>query len=303
MRDYDLIVVLGPTASGKTQLAANIAYYLGGEIISADSRQVYKGMDIGTGKDYDDYIVNGQTIKYHLIDILEPGQTYDVFNYQRDFSRVYKEIRERNRIPVLCGGTGLYIEAVTGGYRMPQVPENSALRRALNNKDYNQLLDYYYCLVENPHNITDITDRDRLIRAIEIAEYSKEHDTESYVVSVNPVFLGVYYERPEQKQRIKERLLHRLKNGMIEEVKQLREKGISTEMLDYYGLEYRYISYYLTGEMDYDTMVERLNIAIRQFAKKQMTWFRRMERKGYVINWLKGEWTFQQKLHTALEYL
>ena len=274
-----LITILGPTATGKTKLAALLASITDGEIISADSRQVYKGMDIGTGKDIEDYCVNGKAIPYHLVDVKEPGYEYNVFEFQQDFLTAYNDILSRNKQPVLCGGTGLYLEAVLQGYTLKKVPENRALREKLKNKSHEELIEILktYGLL---HNTTDITDRERTLRAIEIREHEQADPEQKFFPAIPSVIFGIWFERNVIKQRITQRLEKRLKNGMVEEVKSLLNSGLKPEQLVFYGLEYRYVTQYVTGEIDFQTMFNRLNTAIHQFAKRQMTWFRRMEKEA-----------------------
>lgn len=298
---YNLITILGPTASGKTSLAANIAYHLHGEIISADSRQVYKQMDIGTGKDLEDYTVNDQQIPYHLIDLFEPGYKFNVFEYQELFYQTYQDLTNKNTIPVLCGGTGMYIESVIEGYQMAKVPANPELRKDLELKETDKLI----ALLKSHatlHNTTDITSRKRLIRAIEIATYQKDHPTETArFPQLNTLLIGIKFDRESRRRRITERLNARLDSGMIEEVNSLLKQGIKPEDLIFYGLEYKFITLYLTNQMNYNDMVQKLNTAIHQFAKRQMTWFRRMERKGYIIHWLDGYMPLETKVECALQ--
>jgi tRNA dimethylallyltransferase len=297
---YDLITILGPTACGKTHFAACLSEKIGGEIISADSRQVYKKMNLGTGKDYDDYLVNGKTIPYHLIDIREPGENYNVFEYQKDFLVAFNNIKNRGNLPVLCGGTGMYIDAVTRGYKLLPVPPNMLLRKKLEPRSLDELsrmLQQYKKL----HNKTDIETKKRAIRAIEIEEFYLHHPENTNIFpTFTNIFIGIKYEREIVRKRITERLHNRLKAGMIEEVEALLGKGLKPEEVIYYGLEYKYITLYLTKRIEYDKMVSRLNIAIRQFAKRQMTWFRKMEREGALIHWLDEKMTFEEKLHTVI---
>lgn len=300
---YNLIVVLGPTATGKTRFAAELASELDAEIISADSRQIYRRMDLGTGKDYNDYSVGGKNIVYHLIDIHEPGYKYNVFEYQKDFVRSYEGILSRGKKAILCGGTGMYIEAVTRGYKLIAVPVNHELRKKLGTKSLKEL-EIILASYKTLHNTTDIDTRKRAIRAIEIEEYYTRHpDTDKSYPEIIPVYLGIACDRDIRRQRITQRLDQRLREGMIEEVKGLLNEGISPEDLIYYGLEYKYITRYLTGELDFETMVQKLNIAIHQFAKRQMTWFRKMERQGIPIHWIDSEWPMEQKLAQAHSYL
>jgi len=292
----NLICILGPTASGKTAFAANLANTLGGEIISADSRQVYRGMDIGTGKDYEDYRVGDVSVPYHLIDIVDAGEEYNVFQYQKDFNRVFNEIQTRGRIPVLCGGTGMYIEAVLKAYKLLKVPLNEDLRRILENQsieNLNERLKSY----KNPHNTTDLIIRKRIIRAIEIEEYLQANPSSPEIIPVmNPIVFGIEIDRELRRERITQRLNERLANGMIEEVKSLMESGISAEKLEYYGLEYKFLSRYVEGKISYDEMFNSLNTAIHQFAKRQMTWFRKMEKEGTKIHWIDAKLSLEDKL-------
>ncbi len=287
---YNLIVILGPTASGKTGLAVRLAADTGAEIISADSRQVYRGMDIGTGKDLTEYTVNGVMIPCHLINIVDPGDEFNVFEYQRHFVRCFEEISSRGIISMMVGGTGLYIESVLRGYRMPVVPENEQLRQELENADMETMVKRIG--ESNPlfHNTTDLKDRTRLIRAIEIAEYKNMHgrDEDFRMPPIIPLVIGIRWERSVLRRRITERLKKRLATGMIEEVKGLYKSGIGWEKLDYFGLEYRYIGLYLQGKINYNDMFQKLESQIHQYAKRQETWFRRMERNGIVIHWING---------------
>ena len=303
MPDYDLIAILGPTASGKTTLAVALADRLGGEIISADSRQVYRRMDLGTGKDLKDYIVNGRPIPYHLIDIAEPGTKYNVFEYQRDFLQAYDDIKARRRMPVVCGGTGLYLEAVLSGYRLLPVPENPALRAALADKsleELTELLKGYKTL----HNTTDVDTPKRAIRAIEIEEYYRHAPVEERSFpTLKSLIIGVSIGRDERRARISRRLRQRLDEGMVDEVHRLLDEGIAPDDLTYYGLEYKYLTLYATDRMSYDEMVRQLEIAIHQFAKRQMTWFRGMERRGHVIHWIDALLPTGQQVDAILRLL
>lgn len=296
MPTYDLIAILGPTASGKTPLAAALAAALDTEIISADSRQVYRRMDLGTGKDLGDYVVGGRTIPYHLIDIAEPGTKYNLFEYQRDFLQAYEGIRQRGRVPVVCGGTGLYLEAVLGGYRLLPVPENPALRARLAGRSLEELtalLKTYKTL----HNTTDVDTPKRAIRAIEIEEYYRQAPAqERPFPRLKSLIIGVDISREERRARISRRLRQRLEAGMVDEVRRLLAEGIAPEDLTYYGLEYKYLTLYVTGRLSYDDMVSQLETAIHQFAKRQMTWFRGMERRGYTIHWLDTHLPLEQKV-------
>lgn len=296
---HDLIAVIGPTASGKTEFAAHLAYRLNGEVISADSRQVYRNMNIGTGKDYSDYVVNGTTIPFHLIDIAEPGYKYSIFEYQRDFYKSYQDIVSRNNMPLLCGGSGMYIDTVAHQYRLDEVPANERLRHELQDKSLNDLkeiLSHFKTL----HNQTDTDTVEHALRAIEIEYFYRDHPTERRLPDLSILYLGIMYDRETERKRITERLHKRLQQGMVEEVQNLLESGISAESLTYYGLEYRYITLYLTGKMDYDTMVTKLKTAIHQFSKRQRTWFRKMERGGIQIHWINGEMPLEEKIESAL---
>lgn len=283
---YDLLAILGPTASGKTSFAARLAHRIGGEIISADSRQIYRRMDLGTGKDLDDYVVEGRPVPYHLIDICEPGYRYNLFEYQRDFLAAYREVCARNAFPVLCGGTGLYIESVLRGYRMTPVPENPQLRASLEGKPLAELariLASYKTL----HNTTDIDTPKRAIRAIEIQEYYKAHPLEGREFpELKSLVVGLAIDRGLRRERITRRLEQRLEAGMADEVRRLLREGIPEEDLLYYGLEYKYLTLYVTGRLTYKEMFSSLETAIHQFAKRQMTWFRGMERRGFRIHWI-----------------
>lgn len=282
----DLLTIIGPTASGKTSLATALAYELDSEIISGDSRQVYCGMDIGTGKDLGDYVVNGKHIPYHLIDIVEPGYKYNVFEYQRDFLKAYEDIRRRGKLPILCGGTGMYVESVLKGYRLLPVPENPALRERLSGQSLEQLT-AILATYKKLHNTTDVDTAKRAIRAIEIEEYYKQVPVqEREFPHLQSLIIGVSIDRELRRQKISERLRQRLDAGMVDEVKDLLERGIAPEDLIYYGLEYKYLTLYIIGQMSYDEMVHGLEIAIHQFAKRQMTWFRGMERRGFHIHWI-----------------
>ncbi len=284
---YNLIVILGTNASGKTRSAAKLAAEIGSEVISADSRQVYRGMDLGTGKDLEEFVVNGKQIPCHLIDIVDPDYEFNVFEYQKRFYRCFTEISRRGIIPIVAGGTGLYIEAIIEGYKMVAVPEDPSLREQLNKKDMESLGRYLYSINPRRHNSTDLMDKKRVIRAIEIAEYTAAHkdDDKDGKPDIRPLVVGIRWDRAVLRKRIAKRLRERMDGGMIDEVKRLRESGIGWEKLDFFGLEYRYISRYLKGEMGFDEMVTTLGTKIGQFAKRQETWFRRMERRGTRIHW------------------
>ena len=300
-----MITILGPTASGKTPVAARLAAEIGGEVISADSRQVYRRMDIGTGKDLEDYQVGDckspTTIKYHLIDIREPGTKYNLFEYQQDFYDVYQDIRSRGAVPILCGGTGLYIEAVLKGYHLSPVPQNQALRDSLEEKSLDELTRMLTELKtktgSNMHNTTDVDSCQRAIRAIEIETYNIEHPTpRRELPPVDSLIIGINIDRELRREKITRRLKARLDHGMVEEVKALLDEGIPAEDLIYYGLEYKFVTEYLTGQLTYDEMFARLEIAIHQFAKRQMTWFRGMERRGFKIHWIDATLPMEEKI-------
>ena len=303
MNRYELITILGPTASGKTVLAAALAAQLHTEIISADSRQIYRGMDIGTGKDLADYIVNGQSIPYHLIDICEPGYKYNVFQYQHDFFRVFRDIESRGKLPILCGGTGMYIEAVLKGYKLLDVPQNPTLRQSLQGKslaELEQILASYKVL----HNKTDVDSAQRAIRAIEIEEYYRtEAPGRNEYEPINSLIIGVDIDRDTRRAKISQRLRARLTEGMVDEVRQLIDQGVKPDDLIYYGLEYKFVTQYVIGQLSYEEMVTQLEIAIHQFAKRQMTWFRGMERRGSTIHWVNAAWETARKIDTILELL
>ncbi len=296
MPDYDLIAILGPTASGKTPFAAALASELNTEIISADSRQIYRGMDLGTGKDLADYTVNGRQIPYHLIDIADPGYKYNVFEYQRDFLKAYEAIKQKGCLPVLCGGTGMYLESVLKGYKLMPVPENTELRTRLADKSLDELtaiLSQYKTL----HNSTDVDTAKRAIRAIEIEEYYAANPVaEREFPQLNSLIIGVDIDRELRREKITRRLKQRLEEGMVDEVRQLLAQGIPAEDLIYYGLEYKYLTLYAIGELSYEEMFSQLEIAIHQFAKRQMTWFRGMERRGFTINWVDATLSTKEKI-------
>ena len=300
-----MITILGPTASGKTTVAARLAAEVGGEIISADSRQVYRRMDIGTGKDLEDYTLHTPHstlhIPYHLIDIREPGTKYNLFEYQQDFYDVYQDIRHRGVVPILCGGTGLYIEAVLKGYKLSPVPQNQALRDSLEGKLLNELTEMLKELKEkngsNMHNTTDVDSCQRAIRAIEIETYNLEHPTpRRELPPVDSLIIGINIDREARREKITHRLKARLEAGMVDEVKALLDEGIPADDLIYYGLEYKFLTEYLTGVTSYDEMTKRLEIAIHQFAKRQMTWFRGMERRGFKIHWIDAILPMEEKI-------
>lgn len=298
---YELITIIGPTASGKTTLATHLAARLDTEIISGDSRQIYRGMDIGTGKDLSEYVIDGKAIPYHLIDICMPGYKYNVFEYQHDFHKAFEAIRQKGKMPVLCGGTGMYIEAVLKGYKLLDVPENRALRDSLKGKTLDELtgiLASYKTL----HNKTDVDSAQRAIRAIEIEEYYKQNAPgQNEYEPIKSLIIGVDIDRELRRSRISQRLRERLQEGMVEEIKEILNSGVAPDDLLYYGLEYKYVTLYVTGKISYDEMVHELEIAIHQFAKRQMTWFRGMERRGFHIHWLKAGLPIEDKVEQILE--
>ena len=300
---YDLITILGPTASGKTPLAAALADKLGTEIISGDSRQVYRRMDLGTGKDLVDYVVDGRPVPYHLIDIVEPGYKYNVFEYQRDFLKAYEEIVAKGKLPVLCGGTGMYIESVLKGYRLLPVPENPELRASLEGKTLEELTDILR-RCKKLHNSTDVDTAKRAIRAIEIEEYYKQQPPEyREFPSLKSLIVGVDIDRELRREKITRRLKQRLDEGMVEEVRGLLAEGVSAENLIYYGLEYKFLTQYVIGELTFEEMFQQLETAIHQFAKRQMTWFRGMERRGFTIHWLDATLSMEEKLEQIINWI
>jgi tRNA dimethylallyltransferase len=298
-----LIVILGPTASGKTHLATHLAHQINGEIISADSRQVYRGMDIGTGKDLGEYVVDNQAIPYHLIDILDAGEQYHIHLFQQDFQRVYQDIVARGKTPILCGGSGMYLEAVLKGYEFTAIPIDEDLRLNLLEKTTEELIQIFQENHSKYNKKADISTRKRLIRAIEINQFLQQNPDFVIPLPNIPDFIifGLNPETESRRISITQRLKYRLEHGMIEEVKALIDKGISHEKLIFYGLEYKFITQYLTGEMSYEIMVERLNVAIHQFAKRQMTYFRKMERDGLKINWLSNNLPLDKKVAKIVE--
>ncbi len=293
---YNLVTILGPTATGKTQLATALAARIDGEIISADSRQIYRGMDIGTGKDLAEYVVDGKPIPCHLIDIVDAGYKYNVFEYQRDFLKAFESVNKRGHLPILCGGTGLYIEAVLNGYKLLAVPDNQLLREQLATKTLDELtsiLSGYKTL----HNQTDVDTVKRAIRAIEIEEYYQTHEEETVEYpELNSLIIGVGIDREVRREKITKRLKARLNEGMIDEVKMLLDSGVQPDDLIYYGLEYKFVTNYLLGKLTFDELFTQLEIAIHQFAKRQMTWFRGMERRGFTIYWLDALKSMDEKL-------
>ena len=308
-----MITILGPTATGKTALAARLAYELNGEVISADSRQVYRGMNIGTGKDYDDYMVNGVLVPFHLIDIVNPGYEYNIFEYQKDFLKAYRDILDRKKLPILCGGSGMYLEAVLKGYRLAQPVNDADFLASIQDKPETELTEILNSY-KTPHNITDFENRSRLLNAIRIAHASRmtndelrmtndepnpgraKSDFQNQFPEIKSIIFGIDYPRGLVKARIRKRLEYRLENGMITEVEQLLARGIAPERLMKYGLEYKFVTLFLTGKITRAELENDLNIAIRQFAKRQMTWFRRMERQGMKIHWIDGRLALENKL-------
>ena len=303
MMKYEMLTILGPTATGKTLLAARVAQEVDGEILSADSRQIYRGMDLGTGKDLSDYWVNGKQIPYHLIDMADAGSQFNVFEFQRRFILAYEDICSREKFPVFCGGSGLYLEAVLKGYRLTQVPSNRQRREELAQlslKELSVILTGY----KTVHNSSDTETKSRAIRAIEIEEYLLLHpDLAFEFPKINALIIGVQFDRDTRRERITKRLKQRLQEGMVEEVQGLLDSGLTAEQLTWYGLEYKYLTLYLTGQLSKDEMFERLNIAIHQFAKRQMTWFRKMERQGFDIRWLDGFLPMEEKVEFILKCL
>lgn len=297
---HDIIVITGPTATGKTRLAAMVAASLGGEVISADSRQVYRGMDIGTGKDLSDYNVGGQGVPVHLVDIADAGYRYNVYEYQRDFLKVFEGLSSRGRFPVVCGGSGMYVDSIVSGYRLIQVPVNEQLRALLAGQTLDELterLSKYKSL----HNRTDVDTVKRAVRAIEIAEYYTHHPVVEKPFPVkNPLVTAVFFDRETRRQRISSRLKARLEGGMIEEVQRLLAGGVHPDDLLYYGLEYKYVTLYLLNKMDYEEMATKLEVEIHRFAKRQMTWFRGMERRGITIHWIDGQLPDDEKVEAIL---
>ncbi len=296
-----MLTIIGPTASGKTTFATALAATMGAEIISADSRQVYRRMDIGTGKDLADYEVNGIKVPYHLIDIAEPGTKYNLFQYQQDFQTAYADITKRGKPIILCGGTGLYVEAVLKGYALSPVPQNDALRASLAGKSLGELTEILSALKAKNHsamhNRTDVDTTNRAIRAIEIETYELEHPTpDRSMPAVDSIIIGVDIDRDERRRKISRRLKARLDEGMVDEVRALLDSGIPADDLIYYGLEYKFVTQYVIGKLSYDEMYHNLEIAIHQFAKRQMTWFRGMERRGFHIHWIDAATPLDEKI-------
>lgn len=296
MSKIDLIAIIGPTASGKTPFAAALAHRLHSEVISADSRQVYRGMDLGTGKDLADYVVQGESVPYHLIDIADPGYKYNVFEFQRDFLTAYQSMRKRGLLPILCGGTGMYVESVLRGYRLLPVPENPTLRQQLAShslEELTQILSRYKTL----HNTTDVDTAKRAIRAIEIEEYYAHTPIEERSFpQLNSLVIGLDIDRELRRTKITRRLKQRLDEGMLDEIRQLLSRGLTPDDLLYYGLEYKYLTLHVIGQLSYDEMFHQLETAIHQFAKRQMTWFRGMERRGIHIHWIDATLPLEEKI-------
>jgi len=298
-----MVTILGPTASGKTAVAVNLALKLGGEIISADSRQIYREMDLGTGKDLEEYQIDGINVPYHLIDIADAGYQYNVFEFQRDFLKVYQAVKEKGSFPVMCGGSGMYLEAILKGYRLIQVPVNEERRaelQLLSLEALTEILKRYKSI----NNTSDTENKKRAIRAIEIEEFCLSHpETDLSFPKINSLIVGVKYDRDSRRKRITARLEQRLANGMVEEVKKLLDKGLKPDELTYYGLEYKYLTLFITGQLTYEEMFTGLNTAIHQFAKRQMTWFRKMERDGFEIKWLDGYMPTDEKTEKIISWL
>ncbi len=302
--NYNLITILGSTATGKTTLAAHLALMINGEIISGDSRQVYRGMDLGTGKDYADYVIDGVEIPSHLIDIEDAGAHYNVYRFQTDFQRVFEDIRRRGKFPVLCGGSGLYLEAVLKNYKLIHVPPNIELRAQIEGKTLEELAGILKSLKPDLHNHTDIETTRRAVRAIEIETWYREHpEASNCPLDINSLNIGIRFDRDLRRNRISQRLRQRLDDGMLDEVRQLLNSGLTPEQLIYYGLEYKYLTLHITGQLSYDEMFRQLETAIHQFAKRQMTWFRGMEKRGTTIHWLDGHLSTEEKLEKIQQLL
>jgi len=300
---YNLLVILGPTASGKTTFATQLSRHINGEIISADSRQIYRGMDLGTGKDLEDYTVDGVHIPYHLIDIVDAGYKYNVFEYQADFFKAFEKVKNNGHFPVMCGGTGMYIESVLKKYKLINVPVNEGLRESLQGKDLKELT-AILTSIKSLHNQTDTDTIKRAIRAIEIENYYQ--DNPEIIVElpeVKPLIIGVNIDRDARRKKITDRLKKRIDEGMIDEVKQLLDSGVTPEDLIYYGLEYKFLTMHVTGELTYKQMFDKLNVSIHQFAKRQMTWFRGMERRGATIHWMDAFEPINTRIDKVLSLL
>lgn len=303
MQTYNLVTILGPTACGKTTLAVALADRLQTAVISADSRQVYRSMDLGTGKDLNEYTVDGREIPYHLIDIVDAGYKYNVFEYQRDFLRVYEDLCAEGKMPVLCGGTGMYLESVLRGYRLVEVPEDNELRVSLADKSLDELTEILRGY-KQLHNTTDVDTCKRAIRAIEIEEYYRANNVNvREFPTIKSLTIGLDVSRELRRERISRRLRERLEQGMVDEVRGILASGVAPEDLIYYGLEYKFLTMYVIGELTYDEMVSQLEIAIHQFAKRQMTYFRGMERRGVSIHWLDAELSTEEKVEQILKLL
>ena len=300
---YNLVTVLGPTACGKTTLAVALADHLHTAVISADSRQVYRSMDLGTGKDLAEYMVDGHEVPYHLIDIVDAGYKYNVFEFQRDFLKVYDDLRAQGQLPVMCGGTGMYLESVLRGYRLVEVPENKALREALEGKSLDELTEMLRGY-KQLHNTTDVDTCKRAIRAIEIEEYYRNNEVNMREFpEIRSLNIGLDVSRELRRERITRRLHERLGQGMVDEVRGILASGVAPEDLIYYGLEYKYLTMYVIGQLTYDEMVSQLEIAIHQFAKRQMTYFRGMERRGVPIHWIDATLSTEEKVERIVELL
>lgn len=303
MYKTDIITILGPTASGKTTFACHLACHFDGEILSGDSRQIYRSMDIGTGKDLTDYVIGGKQIPYHLIDIRDAGDKYNIFDYQLDFHQAYTDIKQRNKLPILCGGSGLYIESVLKGYSLINVPENKELREQLKNKSLEELTNVL-CTYKKLHNTTDVDTAQRAIRAIEIEEYTKNNPADkNEFPPLNSLIIGINIDREARRDKISRRLKSRLQEGMTEEIQAILDRGIKPEDLIYYGLEYKFVTQYILGELTYDEMFSQLEIAIHQFAKRQMTWFRGMEKRGLHIHWINYDLPVKEKIQIVEKLL
>ena len=303
MQAYNLVTILGPTACGKTTLAVALADRLQTAVISADSRQVYRSMDLGTGKDLNEYMVDGREIPYHLIDIVDAGYKYNVFEYQRDFLKVYEDLRTEGKMPVLCGGTGMYLESVLRGYRLVEVPENTELRASLSDRSLDELTNILRGY-KQLHNTTDVDTCKRAIRAIEIEEYYRANNVNvREFPTIKSLTIGLDVSRELRRERISRRLRERLEQGMVDEVRGILASGVAPEDLIYYGLEYKFLTMYVIGELTYDEMVSQLEIAIHQFAKRQMTYFRGMERRGVSIHWLDAELPTEEKVEQIVKLL
>lgn len=303
MYKTDIITILGPTASGKTTFACHLACHFDGEILSGDSRQIYRSMDIGTGKDLTDYVIGGKQIPYHLIDIRDAGDKYNIFDYQLDFHQAYTDIKQRNKLPILCGGSGLYIESVLKRYSLINVPENKELREQLKNKSLEELTNVL-CTYKKLHNTTDVDTAQRAIRAIEIEEYTKNNPADkNEFPPLNSLIIGINIDREARRDKISRRLKSRLQEGMTEEIQAILDRGIKPEDLIYYGLEYKFVTQYILGELTYDEMFSQLEIAIHQFAKRQMTWFRGMEKRGLHIHWINYDLPVKEKIQIVEKLL